>query len=47
MTPVQAPAPVAVEAPKAQDRPPVPPQVVKKTRPRTISGLGLALKLNP
>ena len=47
MTPTKLPAPVAVDAPRPADRPPVPQQVTKKTRPRTIKGLSMALRLNP
>jgi len=36
MTPIKSPAPVAVDAPAPSTKPPIPPQVTKKTRPRTL-----------
>ena len=47
MIPTKSPAPVAIDAPQPALRPPVPQQVTKKSRPRTIQGLSIALKLNP
>jgi hypothetical protein len=45
--PIKSPALVAVDAPAPSTKPPIPPQVTKKSKPKTVGGLGMALRLNP